>query len=369
MATERPGAPGALGQRLDRHGSGPDHHPPLGDGREPRLEARLQAPLTHGRSGRHASAELLELLGGRRRDGAEQRAGELAGRGEHGGALRGRGVGDGLQPGPQAAVVGRAQGQRVDELLLPAAPDRPRQRAGIHAEHVGQPARRDRRPAHLPRDRADTHHPPLAHQRPALPVEDLPARLRDRGGPEPGLRVELRVHRLRRPAHAPLVAGPAQAQRRVVSPAADPRDPPLQRQHRRGGVTGLLDVTQRRFQARAVETAAVRPQRRGRHPRSVGQPGGRGIVAGAPPPDEDLCGLLGTLPAERPVHQDGPGKRNRHEGHESGYPGEHGLQGKQRPAAEWIRLAGDPAPERSTHERGCRAARVAPSDPQPRRSP
>ena len=79
-----------------------------------------------------------------------------------------------------------------------------------------------------------------------------------------------------------------------------------------------FDVAQRGFEARAVEAPAVRPQGGRGRLRVVGQPGGRGVVAGAPAPDEDLGGLLGTLTGERPVRQEAAGERHRHEGHESG---------------------------------------------------
>ena len=103
---------------------------------EPLLEAGLEAPLADRGPRRDAPAELLELLGRHRPDGAEQGAGELAARGERGGRLGSGGVGDGVDLRAQSAVVVRAQRDRLDELLRAGVADRARERAGVDVEDL-----------------------------------------------------------------------------------------------------------------------------------------------------------------------------------------------------------------------------------------
>ena len=93
MRSGRPGLPSRAEQRLDRDAAGADHDLARRRAAEPLLVPGLEPGLADLVAGCTRPAELLELLGRRRPDRAEQRPRELA-------ALRERGlVVDGERPG------------------------------------------------------------------------------------------------------------------------------------------------------------------------------------------------------------------------------------------------------------------------------
>ena len=116
-----------------------DHDPARGHAGEPCVVHLLQAPLPGLRAGREPAVRLGDLLGRGRPDAAEQRAGELARRGERRRAVDGQQAGDAVSDAC-LRVVGLAQHLRLHELLRTGAAHRLRQRLGVEIERLRERA-------------------------------------------------------------------------------------------------------------------------------------------------------------------------------------------------------------------------------------
>ena len=139
---------------------------------EPVVEDLLQAPLPDLLAGCELALGLLDLLGRRRADAAQQRARERARRRQRRRRVHREQPFDPVELGLLGGVVVLAQRLRLDELLRPGAADRLHERVRVDVERVGQRGRARLDVGHLVALEPDAHDRALPHQRPPVAIED-----------------------------------------------------------------------------------------------------------------------------------------------------------------------------------------------------